>query len=212
MAKTGSSEQPSRRALLGGLVTAAVAGVAARGIKSDPAEAADGGSMILGRRNFSHFTTQVKNTKKRTALRASSDTDDAALVGENSSREEGSGVRGSSPYIGVSGVGAAVGVLAEGSAGSSIGLVARGGPNGAALHCDGVVRFSRSGKLTIPAGRVRVTQHGVALKPESLVIATLQENKGKLRAAVPHVADGSVTVHLAEPLDSDTTVAWVIIN
>jgi lipopolysaccharide export system protein LptA len=212
MARFGDNEQSSRRALLRGIVTAAVAGLAARGIKSDPAEAADGASMLLGRRNFSHFTTQVKSTRNRTALKANSDTDDAALVGENSSRQEGSGVRGSGPYIGVTGVGAAVGVMAEGSAESSIGMVARGGPRGAALHCDGVVKFSRSGKLTVPAGRVHVTQHGIALKADSLVIATLQENKGRLRAAVPNVAEGSFTVHLAEPVNSDTTVAWIVIN
>jgi hypothetical protein len=96
----------------------------------------------------------------------------------------------------------AVGVLAENSAG------------GVAFKATGPASFSRSGVLTVRAGRSAVTETGVALTSASLVLATLQQDRAGVwvRSAVPDVAAGSFTIHLSKAVTAGTKVAWFIVN
>jgi hypothetical protein len=119
---------------------------------------------------------------------------------------DGDGVRGTSVQgIGVRG-------LASGSGGT--GVLASSGSDGTALQVDGKAEFSRSGSLTIPAGSSSVTQTGIGLDSQSLVLATLQENQSGLwvQSAVPDENGGSFTVFLNHKTNVDTVVAWFVVN
>jgi hypothetical protein len=96
----------------------------------------------------------------------------------------------------------AIGVLAENIAG------------GVAFKAVGRASFSRSGVLTVRAGKSAVTKAGVALTSASLVLATLQENRAGVfvQSAVPDVAASSFTVHLSKAVTAATKVAWFIVN
>jgi hypothetical protein len=97
---------------------------------------------------------------------------------------------------------AGAGVLAENAAG------------GAALQVRGVGAFSRSGVLTVAAGKSSATQTGVALTTASLVLATLQQNLSGVyvRAAVPKITGSSFTVYLSKAPTVSTKVAWFVVN
>jgi hypothetical protein len=74
-----------------------------------------------------------------------------------------------------------------------------------ALNVQGPAVFSRSGVLTIAAGKSSATQTGVALTSASLVLATLQQDRSGVwvRSAVPNVTGSSFTVHLSKAGDSE---------
>jgi hypothetical protein len=76
------------------------------------------------------------------------------------------------------------------------------------------VGFSRSGLLSIAAGKSSATQTGVALAAASLVLATLQQNLAGVyvRAAVPNAGASSFTVYLSKAPSVSTKVAWFIVN
>jgi hypothetical protein len=114
---------------------------------------------------------------------------DAAVHGANSGA--GNGVHGDAP--------AGTGVLATGAT---------------ALKVHGPAVFSRSGTLTIRAGRSSAVKTGVALTSASLVLATLQQDLAGvwIRSAVPDVAASSFTVHLSKAVPAPTKVAWFIVN
>jgi hypothetical protein len=86
----------------------------------------------------------------------------------------------------------------------------------AALQVAGIAKFSRSGKLTIPANATSATKTGVALTSTSLVLAVLQSNRAGVfvQAAVPNVGAGSFTVYLNKVASAtaNTTVAWFVVN
>jgi hypothetical protein len=117
----------------------------------------------------------------------------------------GDGVGGTSAsgngVHGVSGA-AGIGVLAENSGG------------GTALKVSGKAAFSRSGVVTVGAGKASATKTGVALASASFVLATLQEDHAGVwvRSVVPNVAARSFTVHLSEAAPARTRVAWFVIN
>jgi len=102
---------------------------------------------------------------------------------------------------GVSGP-AGPGVLAENTAG------------GTALKVSGKAAFSRSGVLTVAAGKASTTKTGVALTSASLVLATLQQDRAGVwvRSVVPKVSTHSFTVHLSKAVSARTTVAWFVVN
>lgn len=117
----------------------------------------------------------------------------------------GDGVGGTSASgNGVHGVSgrAGIGVLAENSGG------------GTALKVSGKAAFSRSGVLTVGAGKASATKNGVALTSASLVLATLQQDLAGVwvRSVVPHVTARSFTVHLSKAVPARTTVAWFVVN
>jgi len=98
-----------------------------------------------------------------------------------------------------------------GSSSGGVGVLASGKT---ALSVQGPAVFSRSGKLSIAAGNKSATQQGVALTGASMVLVTAQNDvPGVLvRSAVPHVASGSFTVHLAKAVSKAVTLGWFVVN
>jgi hypothetical protein len=86
---------------------------------------------------------------------------------------------------------------------------------GTALKVYGKTSFSRSGILTIPAGQSSVTtQTFIALTGDSMILATLQEDRPGtfVRAAVPSPGTSSLTIYLNRAVSQATTVAYFILN
>src|SRR5262249_39893845 len=106
--------------------------------------------------------------------------------------------------------GSGVGVRGECAAG--LGVLAIGGV--VALEVHGPAVFTRSGVLTVAAGKSSATQTGVALNSASLVLATMQQDRAGIyiRSAVPNVAGSSFTVHLNKAVTVSTSVAWFVVN
>jgi hypothetical protein len=100
---------------------------------------------------------------------------------------------------------------ADGEGPAGTGVVATGAT---ALSVQGLAVFSRSGKLTIAAGKTSATMTGVALTSASLVLATPQNDVSgaAVRSAVPNVAAGSFTVHLVKAVSHKVTVGWFVVN
>jgi len=118
----------------------------------------------------------------------------------------GDGVAGSSP--------AGNGVHGTATAAGGVGVLAENTAGGVAFRASGPAVFSRSGTLTIPAGKTSATKTGIPLTAASLVLATLQRDKAGLwvRSAVPNVAGSSFAVHLSKAPSASTKVAWFIVN
>ena len=116
---------------------------------------------------------------------------------------------------GVVGIGAGSGAGLEGIGGAGgVGVLAESSGGGTALKATGRVVFSKSGVLTVPAGKSTVTKTGVALTAASLVLATLQQDVPGVwvRSAVPNVTAKSFTVHLSKAVSAKTKVAWFVLN
>ena len=127
------------------------------------------------------------------------------------------GVRGTGGSFGVQGstiTGAGFGVTGVATAATGVGVVAENSGGGNALLVSGKAAFSRSGVLTVAAGKSSATQTGVALTKASLLLATLQQDRAGVwvRSAVPKVTANSFTVHLSKPVPARTTVAWFVVN
>jgi hypothetical protein len=135
----------------------------------------------------------------------------------------GSGVWGDSIDVGVVGTGfvgvrgeGEIGMVAAGGFGSgTAGLIAWGGDGSGvdvALDVRGKVKFSRSGRHTIGAGKssLKITLNGVT--SASRVFAVLHSNRSGryVRAVVP--TTGSFTIYLNTTVTSATYVAWFILN
>lgn len=133
----------------------------------------------------------------------------------------GTGVWGDSEDVGSYGSGF-VGVRGDGF----IGMVAAGEPGGiglrafggtgtgldVALEVFGKVKFSRSGRNTIAAGRSSLRINLVGVTAASRIFAVLHSNRASryVRAVVP--TTGSFTVYLNTTVSSNTFVAWFVIN
>jgi hypothetical protein len=125
-------------------------------------------------------------------------------------------------YGNASGTGDAVYGLSQGgngvhgvtNAASAVGVLAENPGGGAAFQAVGPAVFSRSGVLTIAAGKSSATQTGIALTAGSLVLATVQQNLSGVyvRAAVPKVSGSSFTVYLSKAVTTSDKVAWFIVN
>jgi hypothetical protein len=100
-------DRRSRRALLTGAAAGAAA-VAAKTLSPTPAQAADGDPVLLGQTNTSDHSTTLQAIES--PLIAITATDDGALVGINTSTEEGYGVRAIGAYIGLLAGGGEAGV------------------------------------------------------------------------------------------------------
>jgi len=117
-------------------------------------------------------------------------------------------------YVGVRGD-AVIGVVAAGSAGGGIGLVAWGGIGtglDTALDVRGKVKFSRSGRTTIGAGKSSIKVTLLGTSTSSRVFAVLHSNRSGryVRAVVP--TTGSFTIYLNTTVTAATYVAWFVIN
>lgn len=114
---------------------------------------------------------------------------------------------------GVEGSGS-TGVFGVTDARHGAGVLAQNNGGGPALKVNGVAAFSRSGVVTVPAGRSQVT-HRLPLTSASFVLATIQGNvpdlyvRGVTIAAGSH---GSLSIHLSKAVESNTKVAWLAVN
>jgi hypothetical protein len=133
----------------------------------------------------------------------------------------GAGVWGDSPDFGVIGGGGLGGVF---GIGGNAGVVGIGGPGGSgvwalgdtttdvALRVSGKVQFSRSGRVTLLAGRstIKITLAGTTTS--SRVFAVLHSNRSGryVRAVVP--TTGSFTIYLNTTVTANTFIAWFVIN
>jgi hypothetical protein len=100
---------------------------------------------------------------------------------------------------------------------SSIGVFAEnnGFAGATALKVTGKSSFSRSGKLTVPAGSSSATKSPINLGTNSLVLSTIQGNQaGVYVQGVTQVAgtSGSFTIHLSKSTTANLPVAWFIVN
>jgi hypothetical protein len=97
---------------------------------------------------------------------------------------------------------------------ASTGMLAEHTAGGTALKVSGTAAFSRSGVLTVAAGKSSATVTGVALSAASLVLATLQQHTTGVyvTAAVPKVSGSSFTVYLSKAPTVSTKVAWFVVN
>jgi hypothetical protein len=119
-----------------------------------------------------------------------------------------------SGFVGVRGDGF-IGMVAAGEAGGGIGLRAFGGTGtglDVALEVFGKVKFSRSGRNTIGAGRSSLKINLVGVTSASRIFAVLHSNRSGryVRAVVP--TTGSFTVYLNTTVTAATYVAWFVIN
>ncbi|MFL5798313.1 MAG: hypothetical protein ACJ77A_10320 [Actinomycetota bacterium] len=119
----------------------------------------------------------------------------------------GEGVRGgAADGVGVRGIASALdgfGVSAEHEV-----------PGGVGLNVTGRALFSRSGTVTVTAGTASVVASGVEIRPETLILAVLLQNRPGvwIRAVVPHPPASTFTVWLNKPVASDTRLAWFAVN
>jgi hypothetical protein len=116
--------------------------------------------------------------------------------------------------FGNGGSGGGAGVRGESAAAGRVGVLAENTAGGTALMATGPAVFSRSGLLTVAAGKSSAAKTGVALTSASLVLATLQKDASGVwvRSAVPNVAASSFTVHLSKAAPASTVVAWFVVN
>jgi hypothetical protein len=93
-------------------------------------------------------------------------------------------------------------------------VLAQNSAGGTALQVSGPAAFSRSGVITVAAGKPSATQTGVTLTAASLVLATMQQNLTGIyvRAAVPNTAAGSFTLYLSKSPSVSAKVAWFVVN
>jgi hypothetical protein len=125
-----------------------------------------------------------------------------------------SGVYGQNDGAGYGVAGRAAGGIGTlGDSANGVGVWANS-DNATALKVTGKATFSRSGILTVAAGKSSATQTGVALTSTSLVLATLQQARPGVwvSSAVPTVKAHSFTVHLSKTVTAKTKVAWFVIN
>ena len=81
-----------------------------------------------------------------------------------------------------------------------------------ALRVNGKASFSRSGKLTIGAGRSSIGKTLAGVTTSSLVIATLQTYRAGVYVAAATPALGSFRIRLNKAVTGSTVVVWMILN
>ena len=141
----------------------------------------------------------------------------AAGTGVHGNSADGDGVIGTSQQPAQSGVygyndeAGGYGVFGRANNGSAI---AGSSTNGYGLDITGRVGFSRSGRLVIPAGSATVSEFGIRLEANTLIIATLQQRRRGvfIEAVVPRVNDDFFVIYLNRPVDANTRVAWFALN
>lgn len=174
-----------------------------------------GDPLILGQANDAGTTdTSLSSSSGGNAFAVTQSGTGTGVYGEGGTY----GVYGystSAMGYGVYGGNLSTGRGVSGTSISGTGVHAEAGVNGFALRVVGRAVFNKSGLLTIPAGASSATKTGIGpLNSGSLVLAVLQQNaSGRfVRAVVPDVAAGSFTVFLNRAVNSNTTVAWFIVD
>ena len=137
------------------------------------------------------------------------DSDDVGTYGSGYVGVRGDGFVG---VYGSGGTGGGVGVYGQGDTGG-IGVQASGATaTDVALQVTGKVRFSRSGRSTIGAGRSSIRVNLAGVSTSSRVFAVLHSNRSGryVRAVVP--TTGYFTIYLNTTVSSSTYVAWFVLN
>jgi hypothetical protein len=215
----------SRRALLTAAAGAAGA-LAASAVLPLTAAAHDPDDVQKGVDNPTTATTTITNSGTSIGFQGSS-TGTAGVLGWSVEAPDpgwydpatSTAYTGVSPDIGVFGSGSAgvygyggIGVIGE-SASTSAGVLALAqSATDVALEVQGKVKFSRSGRATIPTGKsnIKVTLAGV--NSGCRVFAVLHSNRtGRwVQSVVP--VTGSFTIYLNTTVTSATYVAWFVLN
>jgi hypothetical protein len=111
------------------------------------------------------------------------------------------------------GVDGGIGLVGDGggSAGS-IGILAFGDPTGEALHVEGKVHFSRSGRVAMSAGKASkaVTLVGATGGTKVFAVLSTSETGRYVRAVVP--AAGKFTIYLNTTLATAAVVSWFALD
>jgi hypothetical protein len=83
-----------------------------------------------------------------------------------------------------------------------------------AIRAEGVTQFTRSGYLTIKAGKSAAVKTNLRIDAKTLVLAVLQDDRPGIyvRSAVTNSGAGSFTIHLNAAVSSDTRVGWFLVN
>jgi hypothetical protein len=94
-----------------------------------------------------------------------------------------------------------------------IGVLASAGSTSlTALQVNGKAKFSRSGRLSVPAGESKISRAVNGVTTSSMVFAVLQQAEVGtwVRAAVPTA--NTITIHFNKSLPTNTVVAWFVLN
>ena len=182
------------------------------------AQAGDGDPVVAGGLNGASRTTILGITGAGEGGAALRTLADGANFGLSAESVRGTAVQGVANAPGTSGVAGVnsrdgVGVTGISDAAGGIGVLARSS-GGIALRVQGELSLKRAGKLRIPAGSRSFSQTGVALAPNSLVIATVQRYRRGvwIQSATPDAVSDSFTVRLNKAPDKRTPVAWFVLN
>lgn len=229
---TWAGARGSRRRLLLGGATVIGSGSLATVAVSGSASAATGGSLLLGESNTATSRTLLDTTTQAGLIGLQCNATGEGSIGLYGSTEGGIGVQGTDDGASVSEAGEGVygtstfgdGVKAVGGRNgvwaiggdAGAGLLAQNAGDGPALQVDGIAAFARSGIATVPARSKTTSVTGVALSPQSIVLATIQNpiTGVWLECAVPDVESQSFEIVLSRPVPERkvASVGWFIVN
>ena len=105
---------------------------------------------------------------------------------------------------------AAVGVHGRSTVGT--GVHAQADAGGTALRVSGKAVFSRSGTITIGAGKSSVTKSVAGLTSSSLVFAVVRSGAAGVWVRKVSPGSGSFTVYLNKAVSSSTLLNWIVFN
>jgi hypothetical protein len=204
-----------------GVVAVALVAVAIAGRAPASQATVEDGDVVLGAQapagctpgvtaNCETETTGIFDTRTNgdTAFAAIASTSGTGVFGHSPT---GDGVQGSTGLPGTSGSGS--GVHGEALNNDGVGVRADGPRTG--LEVNGAAVFSRSGRLTIPAGHSEGRVKPLRLTASSIVLATIQGNVVGLDVRGVTIVTGnkgSFTIHLNKDAPSALVVGWFVVN
>jgi hypothetical protein len=225
----------SRRSFLFVGLAAATAVVANALGRPTPVEAADGDPVLAGQTVTASTTTQIHATNEGAFIARTEATGSAAIDAQSTGGSANIGVRGSADGNNSTGVlghsGDSIGVAGSSDTGVGVmgttanpgaiavfgyspeGIGVRARSNvGTALDVVGKAVFSRSGRVTILAGRHLVIHAVDGLTSSSLVFAVVEigDSTTWVRKVVP--GSGKFTVVVNKNVSSPARIAWFSIG
>jgi hypothetical protein len=212
----------SRRSILATAAGGAAAAIAAALGRPLAARAGDGDAVLVGQEVTATESTTIRNTTTtKPVLIAHSDLGTAIAgtgMGEGTSGVHGTadggvGVLGASQAGVGTGGSSAIGTGVRGqSQGGGTGIHALADLPGTALRVEGKLAFSRSGVVTIAAGKSSVTKAVTGLTPGSLVFAVVKSGDSGAWVRRVSTSAGSFDVALNKAVTTRTIVAWFAIG
>jgi hypothetical protein len=218
-------QRRSDRRMMGATAVCASILTAAVIVGGGVAGAANGDPILLGFGNTSTSGTSINSSSGFGLVVGTNDPSSTAAgilgqgpIGVKGESVSGTGVHGTTTSNTASGV---VGINSAGSFSGGSGVVGIAhnnfgvsaiSANGTALAVEGVAVFSRSGRVTVPAGAKKVTVN-VELGNGSAVLATAQQKgPASVAAAVPNAAADSFTIFLTRRTTNPAVVAWFVLG